>query len=115
VWNVANKNFDTTRIHVWSPLVKDPVAVRYAWGTSPLGNLKVNGKPWLPLPSFRTDDWDWPESDDPNAGTVERAQSRAMDQEAAERLDYRTNEEAHRAHSILQRIKTLGQSESGDQ
>lgn len=30
IWNVANKNFDTTKIVVWSPLVKQPVAVRYA-------------------------------------------------------------------------------------
>jgi len=48
-------------LYVWSPLVKEPVAVRYAWARSPMGNLKINGKPWQPVPSFRTDSWDWPE------------------------------------------------------
>ena len=43
------------QIVVSSPLVKQPSAVRYAWARSPMGNLKVNGIPWQPLPSFRTD------------------------------------------------------------
>ena len=60
VWNTANKSFENTTIEVWSPLVEKPVAVRYGWATSPMGNLKVNGKPWPPLHSFRTDTWDWP-------------------------------------------------------
>jgi len=108
IWNVANKNFDTTRIIVWSPLVKEPVAVRYAWATSPMGNLKVNGKPWLPLHSFRTDDWDWPESDDPAENAVSRAQSRQMARQAAERCEHRRMEEAKRAVEILKRLKILG-------
>ena len=102
IWNVANKNFDATKIRVWSPLVKGPVAVRYAWGTSPLGNLKVNGKPWLPLASFRTDRWDWPEHEDPLQNAVTRAQNKAMAREAAERLEFRKTEEARRATEILE-------------
>jgi sialate O-acetylesterase len=47
------------QIVVSSPLVKEPVAVRYAWARAPLGNLKVNGLPWLPLHSFRTDEIDF--------------------------------------------------------
>ena len=46
-------------IIVSSPLVKKPVAVRYAWARAPMGNLKVNGIPWQPLQSFRTDDIDF--------------------------------------------------------
>ena len=102
IWNVANKNFDTTKIVVWSPLVKEPVAVRYAWATSPMGNLKVNGKPWLPLQSFRTDDWDWPESEDPAESLVDRGQERAMQQEAAERW------------SIARRRRPSGRSRSSN-
>jgi sialate O-acetylesterase len=113
IWNVANKNFDTTKIIVWSPLVKQPVAVRYAWARSPMGNLKVNGKEWLPLQSFRTDAWDWPESDDPSESLVDRGQSRAKQQEAAERLEYRTMEEAKRAVQILEEIKMLGKQDLG--
>jgi sialate O-acetylesterase len=113
IWNVANKNFDATKIIVWSPLVKEPVAVRYAWATSPMGNLKVNGKPWLPLHSFRTDDWDWPESENPAESLVDRGKSRAMQQEAAGRLGYRKTEEAKRAVEILERLKTLGKKDPG--
>jgi hypothetical protein len=51
-------------VHVWSPLVPKPVHVRYAWGNSPMGNLYVNGHQEMPLPEFRTDSWDLPESED---------------------------------------------------
>ena len=112
IWNVANKNFDATKIYVWSPLVEKPVAVRYAWATSPMGNLKVNGKAWLPLQSFRTDDWDWPESDDPAESLVDRGKNREMQQEAAERLEHRTTEEAKQAVGIRQRLQSLGKQES---
>jgi len=108
IWNTANKNFDTKTILVWSPLVKEPVGVRYAWATSPMGNLKVNGKQWLPLHSFRTDKWDWPESPDPAESLVDRAKSRAMQREAAERCQYRRLEEAKRAVEILEWLKTPG-------
>jgi len=110
IWNVANKNFDATKIVVWSPLVQQPVAVRYAWATSPLGNLKVNGKPWLPLQSFRTDEWDWPESEDPAETLVDRGKSREMNAEAGERMEYRKLEEAKRAVEILERLNTLGKA-----
>lgn len=108
IWNVANKNFDATKIVVWSPLVKQPAAVRYAWARSPLGNLKVNGKAWLPVQSFRTDAWDWPESEDPAESLVDRGSSREMQQEATERLEYRKMEEAKRAVEILKKFEMLG-------
>jgi len=45
-------------LEVHSPLVKDPVAVRYGWACWPTGNLVgANG---LPMPTFRTDDWPLP-------------------------------------------------------
>jgi len=108
IWNTPNKSCDATKIIVWSPLVKNPVAVRYAWASSPLGNLKVNGKPWQPLHSFRTDKWDWPESEDPAAEAVTRAQSKEMAAEAAARFEFRSTEEAKRAVEIIERLKTLG-------
>jgi hypothetical protein len=111
IWNTANKSFDTTTVHVWSPLVENPVGVRYGWATSPVGNLKVNGKEWLPLASFRTDERNWPESDDPEVQAVDRGMARAMDAEAAERCEYRRMEEAKRAVEILERVKTLGRGE----
>lgn len=78
-----------------------------------MGNLKVNGKEWLPLQSFRTDEWDWPESEDPTESLVDRGKSRAMNSEAAERCEYRRMEEAKRAVEILERLKTLGREDSG--
>jgi len=111
IWNTANKNFDTTQIIVWSPLVREPVAVRYAWATSPMGNLKINGKPWLPLQSFRTDKWDWPESEDPAESLVDRGKSREMSKDAAERCEYRRMEEARKAVDILKQIEKLGKKD----
>ena len=97
----------TKFIHVWSPLVEEPVAVRYGWATSPMGNLKVLGHPAVPLPSFRTDDWDLPVSEDFEGKAVPNY--RELKAEAAERCEYRRTEEAKRAVEILERIKTLGQ------
>jgi len=55
---------DEKLLKVWSPLVQKPLAVRYAWARNPLGNV-VNSQHHeriIPIPSFRTDDWDWPEA-----------------------------------------------------
>ena len=56
---VKDKEMRNKQVLVSSPLVKEPVSVRYAWARSPMGNLKVEGKPWQPLHSFRTDQWDF--------------------------------------------------------
>jgi sialate O-acetylesterase len=107
--NVAGKVSDFTKIHVWSPLVKEPVAVRYAWASGgPMGNLKVDGNEWLPLPSFRTDTWDYPESEDPAEQLMDGAKRKALTLDANERLEHRKQEEARQAVEILARLKTLG-------
>ena len=56
--------YDRSRILVSSNKVRKPVAVRYAWARNPLGNLVNNshGERVIPVPSFRTDNWDWPEA-----------------------------------------------------
>lgn len=81
--------FDTTTLRVWSPLVKEPKAIRYAWASSPMGNLKVNGQPWQALASFRTDTWDYPESEDP--AIVPGADRKKATEAAAALLKERTN------------------------
>lgn len=55
---------DERQLKVWSPLVPKPVAVRYAWARNPLGNAVNSGhhERIIPIPSFRTDNWDWPEA-----------------------------------------------------
>jgi sialate O-acetylesterase len=106
----ARWKIDPTIIHVWSPLVKKPVAVRYGWASSPMGNLKIAGQESLPFPSFRTDSWDWPESEDPEVGMVDRGKEKAIKEEAEARCDYRRTEEAKLGVEILERTKVLGQT-----
>ncbi len=54
-----DKTMANRQITVSSPLVTEPVSVRYSWARGPMGNLKVDGKPWQPLHSFRTDSIDF--------------------------------------------------------
>lgn len=55
---------DYSKIEVWSPLVAAPTAVRYAWARCPLGNLtnRDHMQKILPVPSFRTDNWQRPDA-----------------------------------------------------
>jgi sialate O-acetylesterase len=110
IWNTT-KVCDTKTIYLWSPLVTEPVAVRYAWAGSPMGNLKVNGRPWQPLHSFRTDTWDLPEPEDPSEPAMSREQGRRMEQDSIKYCEHRRMEEAKRAVEILERLKTLGKGE----
>jgi sialate O-acetylesterase len=47
---------DGTTVVVFAKEVKAPVAVRYAWRNTIISNLY--NKEFLPVSSFRTDDWD---------------------------------------------------------
>ncbi len=85
-----------------------PVHVRYAWGHSPLGNLKVNGHQEMPIPEFRTDSWDLPESDDLTDKGLTKEFFTQWNNDGKARLEYRHTEEAKRALEIIQRLKTLG-------
>jgi sialate O-acetylesterase len=51
----ANARFDGNTILVSSPLVPNPVAVRYCWGTNPPASLSNKDGLWTP--NFRTDNW----------------------------------------------------------
>ncbi|MDX1932978.1 MAG: sialate O-acetylesterase [Capsulimonadales bacterium] len=54
-WVWAEARIDGRDVVVSSSKVPEPVAVRYAWGINPLGNLfNAEG---LPASPFRTDDW----------------------------------------------------------
>jgi sialate O-acetylesterase len=109
-WGAA-RHYNTKTIYLWSPLVEKPVAARYGWATSPAGNLKVSGKPSSPLHSFRTDRWDWPESEDPEVLAAPEKYARENTNQAKSRLETRQTEEAKRAIEILERLKTLGRGE----
>jgi sialate O-acetylesterase len=108
-------------IQVWSPLVKKPVVVRYGWATSPMGNLKVDGHQDMPIASFRTDSWDFPESDDPAVSAVDRAVGNQRKEDSEARLEERKLKEAAMAKEILEKLKAFSNSvaevpeeESGD-
>jgi hypothetical protein len=55
---------DRTKLVVTSKKVKKPFACRYAWARNPLGNLTnaTHHERVIPVPPFRTDEWDWPEA-----------------------------------------------------
>jgi sialate O-acetylesterase len=67
---------DTKMVEVWSDLVAEPVAVRYAWARNPLGNLvnSAHQERILPVPAFRTDDWDWHDAPFGRGGTPEHSE-----------------------------------------
>jgi sialate O-acetylesterase len=98
----------TKTVHVWSPLVPKPVHVRYAWGNSPMGNLYVGGHQEMPLPEFRTDSWDLPESEDLTDKGLTREFSKQWNDDGKARVEHRRTEEAKRALEIIERLKTLG-------
>lgn len=54
VWAMAH--VEGNKIVVYSPQVKDPVAVRYAWANNP-DDANVYNKEGLPASPFRTDTW----------------------------------------------------------
>ena len=58
----GEKVADKSKVQVWSHFVDNPLEVRYAWARNPLGNLINSGARVIPVPSFRTDNWDYPEA-----------------------------------------------------
>lgn len=50
------------QIEVSNNLINDPIQVRYAWARNPLGNLVSDDSRIIPVPLFRSDDWDYPEA-----------------------------------------------------
>jgi sialate O-acetylesterase len=55
-WVWAEAKIEGDRLVVWSPRVPQPVAVRYAWSSSPRDPTLYN-REGLPAAPFRTDDW----------------------------------------------------------
>jgi len=51
----ADARIEGSHVIVYSPHIKEPVAVRYAWAVNPVCNLF--NKDGLPASPFRTDDW----------------------------------------------------------
>jgi sialate O-acetylesterase len=88
---------DKKRIEVWNNLTINPVELRYAWARNPLGNL-VNAKDRIiPVPLFRTDNWDYPEAPYiPEEFEVHRKNLKTMQQQSEEWSRLRIIGEAER-------------------
>lgn len=54
-WVWANARIEGNTVVVESPLIKNPIAVRYCWSDNPTGNL-ITGS-GVPIAPFRTDDF----------------------------------------------------------
>ena len=86
---------DKKRIEVWNHLTADPVEVRYAWARNPLGNLVNDGCRIIPVPLFRTDNWDHPEAPySPDEYAAHRAGLKVLRQQAGELARLRIIREA---------------------
>lgn len=78
---------DKKRIEISNPLANDPVEVRYAWARNPLGNLVNLDCPLIPVPLFRTDNWDYPEAPYlPDEYAAHRANLKNLRKQAAEMI-----------------------------
>jgi sialate O-acetylesterase len=49
------KIVSSNQIEIWSEIIENPVAVRYAWADNPICNMY--SRDGLPMTPFRTDDW----------------------------------------------------------
>ncbi len=74
-----------------------------------MGNLTVQGHPDMPVPEFRTDTWDLPESEDLTVESITREFENEWGKDGKARLEYRRTEEAKRFAEINEHLKTLGQ------
>jgi sialate O-acetylesterase len=54
-WYPADVKIENNQLVVSSKLVKEPVAVRYGFANTAVGN--IFGKEGLPVNPFRTDNW----------------------------------------------------------
>ncbi len=86
---------DRKKIEVWNNLAVDPVEVRYAWARNPLGNLVSSECPIIPVPLFRSDNWDYPEAPYlPDEYAQHRASLKQLRKEATEAAKVRLVQEA---------------------
>jgi len=99
---------DESQLVVRSSLVEKPVAVRYAWARNPLGNC-VNSQHHeriIPVPTFRTDTWDWPEApfkNDPDS-EAERRHREAINKQRAQARDWAKQRPQKEAELLLRQL-----------
>lgn len=96
---------DKKMIEVWNNLCADPVELRYAWARNPLGNLVNAACPIMPVPLFRTDNWEYPEAPyKPEEYAAHRIKMKNLRQQSSEMARLRITREAEQ---LLKEIKNL--------
>ncbi len=82
--------YDKKRVTISSELCADPIEVRYAWARNPLGNLVNLKDRIIPVASFRTDSWDYPQAPYlPEAYEQHREEMKSLRQKATELVQQR--------------------------
>ncbi|MEO5998762.1 MAG: sialate O-acetylesterase, partial [Chitinophagaceae bacterium] len=98
--------YDKSKIEVWNSLCADPLEVRYAWARNPLANLVNLNCPIIPVPLFRTDDWDYPAAPyQPDEFQAHRARMKSMRQQANEWAGIRIIREAEKITNEHKNLK----------
>jgi hypothetical protein len=75
-----------------------------------MGNLKLRGDQDLPFPNFRTDNWDLPESEDPNEKLLSKGWSNDQKADAKTRFETRRFKQADMGRSFLEQLDALSAS-----
>jgi sialate O-acetylesterase len=98
---------DKKKIEVWNVLCANPVEVRYAWARNPLGNLVNVECPVIPVPLFRTDNWEYPEAPyQPDGYAAHRIKMKNMRLQADEMARLRLTLEAEQLLKETKNLKT---------
>ena len=88
-------NADKKRIEVWNNQCIDPTEVRYAWARNPLGNLVNSNCQIIPVPLYRSDNWEYPEAPyPPDEYNAYRSRMKSLRQQADELARLRILHEA---------------------
>lgn len=96
---VGNDIIDKTKIVITNDLVPAPKEVRYAWARNPYGNVVNDAirERVIPLPSFRTDSWNYPEAPyEPNEMEIYRKKLNDLRNQALEWNKLRKAEEKNK-------------------
>jgi hypothetical protein len=72
-----------------------------------MGNLKLNGDEDIPFPSFRTDAWDLPESEDPAVSMMGRPWNSQQKADAQARFEARRFKEVDMGRKLLERLDQM--------
>ncbi|MDP6504341.1 MAG: hypothetical protein QF886_12035, partial [Planctomycetota bacterium] len=101
----ARPNVKERALEVWSDLVKEHVAVRYAWANFPIGNL---GSRIAPVPAFRSDDWGYPDAGKNGRPDHNTIQENAIDRQirtSLNELDKLTSKSSKEVRELLDALR----------